>query len=67
MRLPYSFTSLFVPFAAANCPKVTSAIPPCAAFAMKALSASDIDADVAVVEVVADVSLAVVLVVVSFF
>jgi hypothetical protein len=34
---------------------------------MKALSASDIDADVAVVEVVADVSLAVVLVVVSFF
>src|SRR5437868_1508995 len=63
MRLPKSFTSFAVAFEAASCPAFTSAMPPCAAFVMKSLSASLSDAaEVAVVDVVADVSVADVLV-----
>src|SRR6266550_1181681 len=63
MRLPKSFTSFAVALEAANCPAFTSAMPPCAAFVMKSLSALLSDAaDVPVVEVVADVSVADVLV-----
>src|SRR5437762_2435717 len=66
MRLPKSFTSFAVAFEAANCPALTSAMPPCAAFVMKSLSAPLSDAaDVPVVDVVADVSVADVLVVLA--
>src|SRR5260370_28240809 len=65
LRLAKSFTSLLAAFVAAICPRFTSAIPPCAAFAMNALSASDTDADVPVVDVVLDVSVADVLVVLA--
>src|SRR2546423_1576665 len=66
MRLTKSFTSFAVAFEAANCPALTSAMPPCAAFVMKSLSALLSDAaEVPVVDVVADVSVADVLVVLA--
>src|SRR6266852_6246433 len=68
MRLPKSFTSLLVALAAASWPRLTSIMPPSAAFVAKSLSAVFsgvvlVAAVVPAVDVVAEVSDAVVLVV----
>src|SRR4051795_7826711 len=55
MRLPKFFTSGLVPFDDAICPSITSAMPPCAAFMTKSLSAGSSELTVPPVEPVLDV------------
>src|SRR3954464_9420429 len=50
MRLPKFFPSGLVPFDDAICPSITSAMPPCAAFITKSLSAGSSELTVPPVE-----------------